>query len=55
MKSVGIVGCGAIGRALLNAVDGGILNVNVAGVTSRTEFMIGLNSKYLLEQVKWVR
>ncbi|MCZ6451663.1 MAG: aspartate dehydrogenase [Deltaproteobacteria bacterium] len=37
MKSVGIVGCGAIGRALLKAVDGGILNVNVAGVTSRTE------------------
>lgn len=37
MISVGIVGCGAIGRALLKAVDGGILNVNVAGVTSRTE------------------
>jgi len=37
MKSVGIVGCGAIGRALLKAVDGGILNVNVVGVTSRTE------------------
>ncbi len=37
MKSVGIVGCGAIGRALLKAVDGGILNVNVAGVTSRAE------------------
>ncbi len=37
MKLVGIVGCGTIGRALLKAVDGGILNVNVAGVTSRTE------------------
>lgn len=37
MKTVGIVGCGAIGRALLHAVDEGHLNVGVAGVTSRTE------------------
>ncbi|MFQ5853063.1 MAG: aspartate dehydrogenase [Candidatus Binatia bacterium] len=37
MKSIGIVGCGAIGRALLKAVDAGVLSVNVAGVTSRTE------------------
>jgi aspartate dehydrogenase len=36
-KSIGIVGCGAIGRALLEAVAAGRLSVRVAGVTSRTE------------------
>lgn len=37
MKSIGIVGCGAISRALLKAVENGRLKVQVAGVTSRTE------------------
>jgi aspartate dehydrogenase len=37
VKSIGIVGCGAIGRALLTAVENGKLSVLVAGVTSRTE------------------
>jgi aspartate dehydrogenase len=37
LKSIGIVGCGAIGRALLTAVDSGKLSVRIAGVTSRTE------------------
>ncbi len=37
MKSIGIVGCGAIGQALLKAVEAGRLAVRVAGVTSRTE------------------
>ncbi len=37
LKSIGIVGCGAIGRALLDAVEAGKLSVRVAGVTSRTE------------------
>ena len=36
-KSIGIVGCGAICRALLEAVGAGKLSVRVAGVTSRTE------------------
>lgn len=36
MKSIGIVGCGAIGRALLKAVEGGVIWSRVAGVTSRT-------------------
>lgn len=36
-KSIGIVGCGAIGKALLTAVQNGKLAVKVAGVTSRTE------------------
>jgi aspartate dehydrogenase len=36
-KSIGIVGCGSIGRALLGAVEDGKLAVRVAGVTSRTE------------------
>ena len=36
-KAVGIVGCGAIGRGLLKAVDSGKLPVRIAGVTSRTE------------------
>ena len=37
MKSIGIVGCGAIGRALVSAVHHGKLSVPIAGVTSRTE------------------
>jgi aspartate dehydrogenase len=37
MKSIGIVGCGAIGRALLTAVQSGKLSVRIAGLTSRTE------------------
>jgi aspartate dehydrogenase len=37
VKSVGIVGCGTIGRALLTAVEEEKLQVRVAGVTSRTE------------------
>ena len=36
-KSIGSVGCGAIGKALLTAVEDGKLAVNIAGVTSRTE------------------
>ena len=34
--AIGIVGCGAIGRALLRAGDEGTLGVPIAGVTSRT-------------------
>jgi len=37
LKSIGIVGCGAIGKALINAVAVGKLAVRIAGVTSRTE------------------
>lgn len=37
MKSIGIVGCGAIGRALLTAVESKKLSVRIAGVASRTE------------------
>src|SRR5258706_2610438 len=37
IKSIGIVGCGAIGKALVKAVEDGKLAVRVAGVTSRTE------------------
>ncbi|HSE90667.1 MAG TPA: aspartate dehydrogenase [Candidatus Binatia bacterium] len=36
-KSVGIVGCGAIGRGLVKAVESGKLSVRIAGMTSRTE------------------
>jgi len=36
-QSIGIVGCGTIGQALLRAADSGTLNVPVAGVTSRDE------------------
>ena len=35
-KSIGIVGCGAIGQAILRSADDGSLGVEVAGVTSRT-------------------
>ncbi len=37
MNSIGIVGCGAIGRALIKASDAGKLSVAVAGVSSRSE------------------
>jgi len=37
MTSIGIVGCGAIGRALITAVASGKVAVRIAGVTSRTE------------------
>ena len=37
MKTIGIVGCGAIGRALLVAAESGRLPVRIAGITSRTE------------------
>jgi len=37
LKSIGIVGCGAIGKALINAVASGKLSVRIAGITSRTE------------------
>lgn len=37
MTAIGIVGCGAIGRAILKAVEEGKLPVQVAGVTSRDE------------------
>ncbi|HSQ12146.1 MAG TPA: Gfo/Idh/MocA family oxidoreductase, partial [Candidatus Deferrimicrobium sp.] len=36
IKSIGIVGCGAIGKALVRAVEDGKLSVRIAGVTSRT-------------------
>ena len=36
-ESIGIVGCGAIGQALLREADAGGLPVSIAGVTSRTE------------------
>ena len=35
-QAVGIVGCGSIGRALLRAADAGELDVDVAGVSSRS-------------------
>ena len=37
VKNIGIVGCGAIGRALLRAVDDGKIAVSIAGITSRSE------------------
>jgi aspartate dehydrogenase len=36
-KSIGIVGCGAIGKAVLKAVDSGALAVPVAGINARSE------------------
>jgi aspartate dehydrogenase len=37
VKSIGIVGLGAIGRAILKAAEAGKLSVRVAGVTSRND------------------
>ncbi len=46
-KSIGIVGCGAIGKALLEAGRDRKLAVRVAGVTSRTEKARGNFSRRL--------
>lgn len=60
MKSIGIVGCGAIGRAVLRAVDSGRLEVRVAGVSSRTKesalsFLLTLkNPPPFLERVELI-
>ncbi len=48
-RAIGIVGCGAIGRALLRAGDTDRLGAPIAGVTSRTdgparEFLATLDS-----------
>jgi aspartate dehydrogenase len=37
LRSIGIVGCGTIGRALVSAVHNGKLSVQIVGVSSRTE------------------
>ena len=37
MTTIGIVGCGAIGQALLKASEVGTLTLPVTGITSRTE------------------
>ena len=37
VASIGIVGCGAIGRALIREADSGRMTVGISGVTSRTE------------------
>ena len=37
MTIIGIVGCGAIGQALLKASESGRLTLPIAGITSRTE------------------
>jgi aspartate dehydrogenase len=37
LKSIGLVGCGTIGRALVSAVHNRKLSVQIAGVSSRTE------------------
>jgi len=34
VESIGVVGCGAIGRALLKAVEAGTVSTRVAGITS---------------------
>ena len=52
-KSIGIVGCGAIGKAILKAVDAGQIDVDVAGVATRTqeparEFLSSLNHSWPL-------
>ena len=37
MTSIGIVGCGAVGQALLKASETGTITLPIAGITSRTE------------------
>ena len=36
MTSIGIVGCGAVGKALVRAVESGIPAVRLSGITSRS-------------------
>ena len=37
MTTIGIVGCGSIGQALLKALESGTLTSPISGITSRTE------------------
>jgi aspartate dehydrogenase len=37
MKAIGIVGCGAIGKAIMRGLDDGRRDLRLAGLTSRTE------------------
>ena len=37
MTTIGIVGCGSIGQALLKALESGALTLPISGITSRTE------------------
>lgn len=41
MKSIGIVGCGAIGITLLEAAEKGMLSPKIVGITSRSETKAG--------------
>ena len=54
MKSIGLVGCGAIARFVLRAVDEGRLNVPVCGVTSRTESTARVFLATLKQPVPWL-
>ncbi len=48
IKSMGIVGCGAIGKALIKAVEDGKLAVRVAAVFSRTKKMRANSCRHLI-------
>ena len=37
MKTIGIVGCGAVSQGLLKASESGVLTLPVSGITSRTK------------------
>ena len=37
MKTIGIVGCGAVGQGLLQASESGVLTLPISGITSRTK------------------
>ena len=37
MTKIGIVGCGAVGQALLKASESGVLTLPISGITSRTK------------------
>ena len=52
--SIGIVGCGAIGRAILHAVAEGQLTVKVAGVTSRDRDKASVFLDTLPEAPPWL-
>ena len=56
-QSIGVVGCGSIGQALMRAADSGKLNVAVAGVTSRDEhraheFLGTLDNPGIIEEAR---
>ena len=53
MTKIGIVGCGAVGQALLKASESGVLTLPISGITSRTKEKAQKFRVFLVEGLKY--